>query len=157
MGKPGMNLQDSFLNQVRKDNTEIMVIMLDGTRLIGYVRGFDNFTVIMSARGQQHLIYKHAISQIVSRRPAHEEVVEHAEGAPAQEHAAPQEEGTGEQAHPPREERPRRDESRRRDDARRRDESQRKDESQPKEEPQRKDKFNTIDLSNLKVKTEDSG
>lgn len=73
MTKSGMNLQDSFLNQVRKENTEIMLMLLDGTRLNGYVRGFDNFTVIMNVRGSQHLIYKHAIAQIVSRRITHGE------------------------------------------------------------------------------------
>ncbi len=71
MAKHDMNLQDSFLNQVRKDNTEIQLVLLDGARLTGLVRGFDNFTVIVNARGNQHLIYKHAIAQIISRRPQH--------------------------------------------------------------------------------------
>ena len=69
MVKPGVNLQDSFLNQIRKENAEILVVLLDGARLNGHVRGFDNFTVILNARNQQHLIYKHAIAQIVTRRP----------------------------------------------------------------------------------------
>lgn len=72
MAKGGMNLQDSFLNQVRKDNTEIKVVMLDGVTLTGHVRGFDNFTVILHAQGLQHLIYKHAIAQIIQRRQQHE-------------------------------------------------------------------------------------
>ena len=42
------------------------------------MRGFDNFTVIVNARGHQHLIYKHAIAQIISRRPQY-----HLEGEPA--------------------------------------------------------------------------
>ena len=76
MAKSIMNLQDSFLNQVRKDGAEIMLIMLDGTQLSGSVRGFDNFTVIVHSEGVQHLIYKHAISQIITRRP----VSTHGEG-----------------------------------------------------------------------------
>ncbi len=68
MAKSVMNLQDSFLNQVRKENTEITMVMLDGSKLSGNVRGFDNFTVIMHAQGAQHLIYKHAIAQITARR-----------------------------------------------------------------------------------------
>ena len=72
MAKGGMNLQDSFLNQVRKDNTEIKVVMLDGANLTGHVRGFDNFTVILHAQGLQHLIYKHAIGQIIQRRQSQE-------------------------------------------------------------------------------------
>ena len=65
-----MNLQDSFLNQVRKDNSEIKLMLMDGTRLTGQVKGFDNFTVILAAGSAQHLVYKHAIAQIVNERPA---------------------------------------------------------------------------------------
>jgi host factor-I protein len=68
MAKSSINLQDSFLNQVRKDNAEIKLVLIDGTNLSGHVRGFDNFTVVLASRGSQHLIYKHAIAQIISRR-----------------------------------------------------------------------------------------
>ena len=68
MSKVNMNLQDSFLNQVRKEATEIKLILLDGTTLNGVVKGFDNFTVILSSHGAQHLIYKHAIAQLIWRR-----------------------------------------------------------------------------------------
>jgi host factor-I protein len=68
MTKSGINLQDSFLNQVRKDNAPIELILLDGARLNGQVRGFDNFTVILQTGSDQHLIYKHAIAQIVHQR-----------------------------------------------------------------------------------------
>ena len=70
MSKVSMNLQDGFLNQVRKENAEIKMILLDGTTLNGVIRGFDNFTVILGSRGAQHLIYKHAIAQMIWRRPA---------------------------------------------------------------------------------------
>jgi len=70
MVKGTMNLQDSFLNQIRKDNTEIKLVLLDGTTLTGHVKGFDNFTVIVADQGSQHLIYKHAIAQIINDRPA---------------------------------------------------------------------------------------
>lgn len=86
MAKSSMNLQDSFLNQVRKDNVEIKMILLDGTTLVGTVRGFDAFTVILSSRGMQHLIYKHAIAQVISRRLANRREdggEEHEERAPA--------------------------------------------------------------------------
>lgn len=69
MAKTQMNLQDSFLNQVRKDTTEIQLILLDGHELNGTVRGFDNFTVIMNTDEGQHLIYKHAIAQVINTRP----------------------------------------------------------------------------------------
>jgi host factor-I protein len=103
MAKNDMNLQDSFLNQVRKDNAEIQLVLLDGTRLTGLVRGFDNFTVIVNARGQQHLIYKHAISQIISRRPHHHAEGEHQPAAEAAATETPEGEpaAEGEPAPPP--------------------------------------------------------
>jgi host factor-I protein len=68
MSKQTMNLQDSFLNQVRKEAAEIKLVLLDGTALSGVIKGFDNFTVIINSRGAQHLVYKHAIAQLVWRR-----------------------------------------------------------------------------------------
>ena len=68
MAKTSINLQDSFLNQVRKDNVEIQLVLLDGSTLLGHVRGFDNFTVIVNGPQAQHLIYKHAIAHVVSQR-----------------------------------------------------------------------------------------
>ena len=63
-----MNLQDSFLNQVRRENTEVKVLLVNGTVLRGSVKGFDNFTLILNSRNGQHLIYKHAIAQLVNFR-----------------------------------------------------------------------------------------
>ena len=54
-----MNLQDSFLNHVRKEN-----YLMNGFQIRGLVRGFDNFTVIIENEGKQQLVYKHAISTI---------------------------------------------------------------------------------------------
>jgi len=68
MSKQTMNLQDSFLNQVRKDNVEVKVALVDGTVLYGVIKGFDNFTIILNSQNSNHLIYKHAISQMVHRR-----------------------------------------------------------------------------------------
>lgn len=74
MSKTAMNLQDSFLNQVRRENSEVRVLLVNGTVLRGVVRGFDNFTVILNSRnGRQHLIYKHAIAQLVNQRGAKRE------------------------------------------------------------------------------------
>jgi len=70
MSKGAMNLQDSFLNQVRRENSEVRVLLVNGTVLRGSVKGFDNFTLILTNRQGQHLIYKHAIAQIVNQRPA---------------------------------------------------------------------------------------
>ena len=66
MSSPNVNLQDSFLNQVRKESILVEAMLVDGTSFQGTVRGFDNFTVIMNVAGKQHLVYKHAITQIVA-------------------------------------------------------------------------------------------
>jgi host factor-I protein len=68
MSKAAMNLQDSFLNQVRRENSEVNILLVNGKSLRGSVKGFDNFTVILNSRNGQHLIYKHAIAQLVSQR-----------------------------------------------------------------------------------------
>ena len=47
MNKPAMNLQDSFLNHVRKENLGVVIYLMNGFQLRGLVRGFDNFTVII--------------------------------------------------------------------------------------------------------------
>jgi host factor-I protein len=64
-----INLQDSFLNQVRKENVPVIIYLVNGFQLRGAVKGFDNFTVIMENDGKQQLVYKHAISTITPFRP----------------------------------------------------------------------------------------
>ena len=63
-----INLQDSFLNQVRKENVPVIIYLVNGFQLRGSVKGFDNFTVIMENEGKQQLVYKHAISTITPFR-----------------------------------------------------------------------------------------
>ncbi|QGQ46301.1 RNA chaperone Hfq [Metabacillus sediminilitoris] len=60
--KQSINIQDQFLNQLRKDGTFVTVFLLNGFQLRGLVKGFDNFTVLLETEGKQQLIYKHAIS-----------------------------------------------------------------------------------------------
>ena len=69
MNKPGINLQDVFLNQVRKEHTAVTIFLTNGFQLRGVVKGFDNFTVILDTDGKQQLVYKHAISTIVPAKP----------------------------------------------------------------------------------------
>lgn len=64
-----INLQDSFLNQVRKENVPVIIYLVNGFQLRGAVKGFDNFTVIIENDGKQQLVYKHAISTITPFRP----------------------------------------------------------------------------------------
>ena len=64
MTKVQINLQDTFLNQVRKDNIPVTIYLINGFQLKGQVRGFDNFTIIIDTDGKQQLVYKHAVSTI---------------------------------------------------------------------------------------------
>ncbi|NMA83068.1 MAG: RNA chaperone Hfq [Epulopiscium sp.] len=64
MSKP-VNLQDVFLNQMRKERIPVTIFLTNGFQLKGTVKGFDNFTVILDSEGKQQMIYKHAISTMV--------------------------------------------------------------------------------------------
>lgn len=64
-----INLQDSFLNQVRKENVPVSIHLVNGFQLKGNVKGFDNFTIILDSMGKQQLVYKHAVSTITPSRP----------------------------------------------------------------------------------------
>lgn len=108
MPKSSVNLQDSFLNQVRKDNSQVRIVLTNGQEMTGQVRGFDNFTVIMSSGGNQNLIYKHAIAQIITKKTSRRE------NAPSRKNAS--------------------------------SDHSKKDKSQG---------FNTIDVSNIKIESEE--
>ncbi len=65
MGK-SINLQDMFLNQVRKEGIGVTIYLMGGVQLRGQVRGFDAFTVLLDSPGKPtQLVYKHAITSIV--------------------------------------------------------------------------------------------
>jgi host factor-I protein len=70
MSKPN-NLQDIFLNQCRKEKITVVIYLTNGFQLKGYVKGFDNFIVILEAEGKQQMIYKHAISTVIPSREIH--------------------------------------------------------------------------------------
>lgn len=69
MANKTINLQDIFLNQVRKENVGVSIHLVNGFQIKGNVKGFDSFTVIIESMGRQQLIYKHAISTITPVRP----------------------------------------------------------------------------------------
>lgn len=123
MANHNVNLQDSFLNQVRKDGTEVEVTLVNGHTHKGVVRGFDNFTVILCVAGRQHLVYKHAIAQIIAMKPAH-----------PQPQAAPQPQAEPAEIEPPKSARTRR-------------------KPPAPKEPKEKapPKFNALDLSHIKI------
>lgn len=63
--KQAINLQDVFLNQIRKEHIPVTIYLVSGYQLKGTVKGFDNFTIVLENESkQQQLVYKHAISTI---------------------------------------------------------------------------------------------
>ena len=63
------NLQDAFLNYIRREKIPVTLFLMNGFQLRGVVRSFDSFVVLIDADGRQQMIYKHAISTIVPERP----------------------------------------------------------------------------------------
>ena len=63
------NLQDVFLNQVRKNRTHVTVFLGNGFQIKGFVKSFDSFTVLLDSDGKQQLVYKHALSTIIPQTP----------------------------------------------------------------------------------------
>ena len=63
------NLQDTFLNSVRKTKTPLTIFLVNGVKLQGVVSWFDNFCVLLRRDGQSQLVYKHAISTIMPAHP----------------------------------------------------------------------------------------
>ena len=63
------NLQDIFLTKVRKQSLPVTVFLMNGFQMRGSVTGFDSFTVVLDTDGRQQVIYKHAISTIVTLHP----------------------------------------------------------------------------------------
>jgi host factor-I protein len=63
------NLQDTFLNSVRKSKTPLTIFLVNGVKLQGVVTWFDNFCVLLRREGQSQLVYKHAISTIMPAQP----------------------------------------------------------------------------------------
>ncbi len=71
--KPAQNIQDTFLNTVRKDKSPITIYLVSGVKLTGKIRSFDKYSVLLENNSQEQLIFKHAISTVVSGRAGHGE------------------------------------------------------------------------------------
>jgi host factor-I protein len=71
--KPAPGVQDVFLNTVRKDKTPVVIYLVSGIKLIGKIRSFDKYSVLLENNTEnnilEQLIYKHSISTVVSCRP----------------------------------------------------------------------------------------
>jgi host factor-I protein len=77
------NLQDTFLNHVRRHKTPLTIFLVNGVKLQGVVTWFDNFCVLLRRDGHSQLVYKHAISTIMPVQPVQlfEPAEDQAEGA----------------------------------------------------------------------------
>jgi host factor-I protein len=74
-GKPApQNIQDAFLNTVRREKSTVTVYLLNGAKLIGRIRSFDKFSVLLESGSQEQLIFKHAISTVSQARRSSEEL-----------------------------------------------------------------------------------
>ena len=69
-GKPApQNIQDAFLNTVRREKSTVMIYLLNGAKLTGRIRSFDKFSILLEAGSHEQLVFKHAISTVsLSRR-----------------------------------------------------------------------------------------
>jgi host factor-I protein len=69
MAERSQNLQDQFLNTVRKTKNPLTIFLVNGVKLTGVVTSFDNFCVLLRRDGHSQLVYKHAISTIMPSQP----------------------------------------------------------------------------------------
>lgn len=63
------NLQDVFLNNIRKNKAPVTVFLVNGVKLQGVITWFDNFSVLLRRDGHSQLVYKHAISTVMPTTP----------------------------------------------------------------------------------------
>src|SRR5579862_6308630 len=71
MEKPAQNIQESFLNNARKEKGVVTIYLLSGVKLSGRIRSFDKYSLVLETNNQEQLIFKHAISTVVTVRTGH--------------------------------------------------------------------------------------
>jgi len=71
MEKPAQNIQDSFLNNARKDKVVLTIYLMSGVKLSGRIKSFDKYSLVLETNNQEQLIFKHAISTVVTQRAPH--------------------------------------------------------------------------------------
>ena len=71
MEKPAQNIQDSFLNNARKDKIALTIYLMSGVKLSGRIKSFDKYSLVLETNNQEQLIFKHAISTVVTQRSSH--------------------------------------------------------------------------------------
>ena len=68
MDKPLQNIQDAFLNHVRKERLVITILLTGGAKLSGRIKSFDKYALVLESNGQEQLIFKHAICSVAASR-----------------------------------------------------------------------------------------
>ncbi len=71
MEKPAQNIQDSFLNNARKDKIVLTIYLMSGVKLSGRIKSFDKYSLVLETNNQEQLIFKHAISTVVTLKSQH--------------------------------------------------------------------------------------
>ena len=71
MEKPAQNIQDSFLNNARKDKIVLTIYLMSGVKLSGRIKSFDKYSLVLETNNQEQLIFKHAISTVVTQKVPH--------------------------------------------------------------------------------------
>src|SRR5580658_11305326 len=71
MDKPAQNIQDSFLNNARKEKGVVTIYLLSGVKLSGRIKSFDKYSLVLETNNQEQLIFKHAVSTVVTIKSAH--------------------------------------------------------------------------------------
>jgi host factor-I protein len=94
MDKPAQNIQDSFLNNARKDKIVLTIYLMSGVKLSGRIKSFDKYSLVLETNNQEQLIFKHAISTVVTMKSSHPHAppASHAPGLPV---------GVGSHSEPP--------------------------------------------------------
>jgi host factor-I protein len=93
MDKPAQNIQDSFLNNARKDKGLVTIYLLSGVKLSGRIKSFDKYSLVLETSNQEQLIFKHAISTVVTTRAVQQHAGNHQSGGRESAPVAPQASG----------------------------------------------------------------
>src|ERR1700731_4610255 len=98
MDKPAQNIQDSFLNNARKEKGLVTIYLLSGVKLSGRIKSFDKYSLVLETSNQEQLIFKHAISTVVTTRAIQQQAPLHASGNQSTTPVAAQAVGAGQHA-----------------------------------------------------------
>ena len=71
MEKLAQNIQEAFLNNARKDKVFLTIYLMSGVKLSGRIKSFDKYSVVLETNNQEQLIFKHAISTVVTLKSSH--------------------------------------------------------------------------------------